>query len=170
MSDKQPSEIITESANLSPLQAVYDSQKHCSAATGIPMAALKRAKTAGCPAFKSNRVYLRPLLTWIFDNPSDAGANNWKEMKEEFQAKREKLRHDKDAGLQVDRGEAVDRIRAGMSTVFSELDRVFCNELPPIQKGLDEIGLRQKAAEAIEQLRAALKEKFALPAKTEDAL
>lgn len=46
---------------------LYSNQVACSEDTGIPLATLRQAKAAGCPAFQSNRVELRPLLKWLFD-------------------------------------------------------------------------------------------------------
>ena len=45
----------------------FDSLLQCSAATGIPLLVLKRAKRNGCPAFRSSRVELYPFLKWYFE-------------------------------------------------------------------------------------------------------
>lgn len=156
------------SDDLAPLPAVFDSQQQAAAATGIPIEALKRSKRAGCPAFKSNRIYLRPLLVWIFAKPDTAKAETWKAVDEEYTARLKQHNYERKTERVVERGEAIECIRAGMATVFSELDRLFLNELPPALKGLDEIQIRQRAQAEIERLRVTLKDKFTLTNK-EDA-
>lgn len=48
------------------IQDSYDSIGSCSAGTGIPLTTVKQAKRSGCSAFRGSRVYLAPLLRWIF--------------------------------------------------------------------------------------------------------
>lgn len=57
------------------MQDAYDSIGACAAATGIPVSTIKHAKRQGCSAFRSSRVYLAPLLRWMFESPDRQRAN-----------------------------------------------------------------------------------------------
>jgi len=43
---------------------------------GIPVAEQRRAKAAGCAAFKGSRVFREPLLVWLKTNPPAPGAGD----------------------------------------------------------------------------------------------
>ena len=57
------------------IQDTYDSLGSCAAGTGIPVTMIKQAKRAGCSAFRGSRVYLAPLLRWIFDQAGKVPLN-----------------------------------------------------------------------------------------------
>ena len=57
------------------LQDCYDSLGACAAATGIPVTTLKHAKRHGCAAFRGSRVYLAPLIRWVFASPDRSLVN-----------------------------------------------------------------------------------------------
>jgi len=57
------------------LQDAYDSIASCAAATGIPSTAIRHAKRNGCPAFRGSRVYLAPLVRWLFETPDRSPVN-----------------------------------------------------------------------------------------------
>ena len=57
------------------VQDAYDSLAACASGTGIPLTALKHAKRSGCPAFRGSRVYLGPLLRWLFETPDRSPIN-----------------------------------------------------------------------------------------------
>jgi len=57
------------------IQDAYDSIGSCAAATGIPVPTLKHAKRQGCVAFRGSRVYLAPLLRWMFESPDRSRTN-----------------------------------------------------------------------------------------------
>lgn len=60
-----------------PLQDVYPSMQALSAATGIPVPVIRRAKKSGCPAFHaSNRVNFRVLLRWLFETQQDGNGES----------------------------------------------------------------------------------------------
>jgi hypothetical protein len=86
---------------------IFDSMKSAAAALGLKMRVLKRAKAAGCQAFRGSRVYGDELQAWVRANPTvvaEAGADapdegdvkrridlakaKWQEMKNEMLAKR----------------------------------------------------------------------------------
>jgi len=86
---------IKKTHKTSTLLGQYESLAACSGATGIPLAVLKRAKRAGCPAFVAHRVDLVPLLTWLFASGNDAGVD-WPAKFKEFQARREELKYERE--------------------------------------------------------------------------
>lgn len=53
----------------------YDSITSCAAGTGIPTTAIKHAKRSGCGAFRGSRVYLAPLIRWLFETPNRSPVN-----------------------------------------------------------------------------------------------
>lgn len=142
-------------------------------ATGISRQSLSGYKRAGCPAFQPDgRVNLAGLAAWL-DTHGKRTSTDTAEMRAErlrilrARANRLEAENAERAGLMVARSEAAERIRCGMMTVFSELDRLFCNELPPVLKGLDEVAILAQCRATIEQLRVTLKEKFTLREKKE---
>lgn len=48
---------------------VFDSLAAAAKGIPLPMAVLKAAKAAGCPAFRSNRVYADELVRWLAKHP-----------------------------------------------------------------------------------------------------
>ena len=58
-----------------------------------------------------------------------------------------------------------DEVRHGLQGAFSELfgilDRVFCNEMPPDLAGLDELAIRSRAKQAIEDAKEITRGRFA---------
>jgi hypothetical protein len=50
--------------------AYFDSQASAAATLKIDIRDIRRAKKAGCPAFRSGRVYEKPLLKWLAHNKS----------------------------------------------------------------------------------------------------
>jgi hypothetical protein len=48
--------------------AYFDSQASAAAALNISIEEIRRAKRGGCPAFRSGRVYKKPLLKWLAEN------------------------------------------------------------------------------------------------------
>jgi hypothetical protein len=57
------------------VQESYDSIASCSTGTGIPTTAIKHAKRSGCSAFRGSRVYLAPLIRWLFETPNRSPVN-----------------------------------------------------------------------------------------------
>ena len=51
--------------------AYFDSQASAAAALNISIDEIRRAKRAGCSAFRSGRVYKKPLLKWLAKNKSN---------------------------------------------------------------------------------------------------
>lgn len=117
---------LTVNANASrnrPLLGVFESLAACAGATGIPAAVLKKAKRAGCPAFVAHRVELVPLLTWLFSNENEAGAD-WPSKFKEYQARREELKFEREKGELVPVTELRKELAAGVSRWHAERVRV----------------------------------------------
>lgn len=60
-------------------QRVWDTMKQAEAALGCGMTILKKAKAAGCPAFRGSRVYEAELVPWIEEHRSEIAEKRSKE-------------------------------------------------------------------------------------------
>lgn len=61
---------------------VFDSIEACVGSTGIPKDTIKEAKRAGSDAFRSNRVDLKRLLSWLFsENGKDSSGGTYEYFK-----------------------------------------------------------------------------------------
>lgn len=129
---------------------------------------LKLAKREGCEAFLTGgRIDSAILIPYLFANltkdsgdeqPPD-GLATWRDALNRAQTKREEIRLAKDKGQVVDVEEAQRLAAEAASLFFAELDRM-CRELPPILKGLDEIGVFQKLEQRREEIREGLTRAF----------
>jgi len=146
----------------------FDNQKQCSAALRIPLAVLKSAKAAGCPAFKlGGRVDAPELLGWLFDRGEQDGTH-WREVYDEYRAKRERIRHDKDAEQVVDRSDVQQLCQTALAILFGELDKTFCSELPAALQGRTAPEIRAEAVKAIEAMKERLKVQFTQAAESSE--
>lgn len=142
--------------------AYFDSMKIAAKRLGVPYARIKQANQDACEAFRSGRVYKKELLKWLKENPESGQANGevWSEVKIKWQAQREEIKFKKEKKLAVDFDKVKFALASGMAKMFSLMDRTFTVELPPALKGLDEIQIQRRCAEANEkfklELRAAL--------------
>jgi len=75
----------------------FDSLKAAATALRLPIRALQRAKQAGCPAFRSNRVYEAELLQWMEANPETIEAAGDDPRDEKLREEIRKLRIANDA-------------------------------------------------------------------------
>lgn len=144
---------------------IYDSISAAAAATHIPETLIKRAKRAGCAAFRSNRVDLAKLLEWIF--AQGESGENWIEFRAKYAALNEKLEHDERAGQLVEKEPTARGIHAAEAVFFGALDRIFLSTLPPFLAGLDEFQVRQRIAPEVETLKATLRAELATLAATQ---
>jgi hypothetical protein len=138
---------------------IYDSIAQCAEATKIPGTLIKKAKRSGCAAFKSNRVYLAPLLEWIF--AQDTGGENWIDFRAKYSALNEKIDHDKKAGLLVEKEPTAKGIHAAESIFFSALERIFLSTLPPFLANLDEFKVRETIRPQLDELNKILRAELA---------
>ena len=140
---------------------IYDSIAACANAVGIPVPVLRKAKKSGCPAFRSNKVYLGELLPWLFAQGEDSAVGNWADALVEAKAKRERLKLEREKGEVIGRDLVKSAVQTGVAAVFAGLDKRFVNELPPVLKGLDELAIRDRVRASIERLKADLMKEFA---------
>ena len=74
------------------VQDSYDSIASCAAATGIPTTAIKHAKRSGCAALRGSRVYLAPLIRWLFETPNRSPVNYEQEKAQHVVLQNQKLK------------------------------------------------------------------------------
>lgn len=121
------------------------------AASRVPLRALKMAKRGGCDGFMHNKVDMGRFIAWWFSN--EATGEDWSDELKKAQALRERIRLSEDQERVIDFGAVHEFHRALVGALFSDLDRIFCNELPPALKGQTEIRIRTRCARDIERLK-----------------
>jgi hypothetical protein len=91
----------------------FDSLKAAAAALRLPMRTLQLAKQAGCPAFRSNRVYESELLAWLETNAELIAAAGDDPRNEKLREEIRKLRlaNDQREGRLVERAWVGERIQ-----------------------------------------------------------
>lgn len=93
----------------------YDSLRAAAAGMGLPMSTLKTAKTRGCPAFRSNRIYSAELESWLKANPIDAAGGvdefSLKEQKLKEEVRKLQLANDVKAGRLIERAKVAEMMR-----------------------------------------------------------
>jgi hypothetical protein len=91
----------------------FDSLKAAAAGLKLPLRVLQAAKAAGCPAFRSNRVYEAELLGWLEANPETVGAADNDPKSEKLHEEIRKLRIANDAkeGRLVERAWVAERMQ-----------------------------------------------------------
>lgn len=135
---------------------VFDSMAACASATGFPLAAIRKAKRAGCLAFQGGRVRLLPLVQWI--NDSNGATDAVDDKAENLRLQNEKLR----LQLRQMAGELVpvDELEGWEAEVGGMVRSVVCqlHRLAPALEGLPvkQIEDQLKAAEddVLSQLHA----------------
>lgn len=92
---------------------IADSMKQAESIWGIPIAVMRAAKNAGCPAFEKSRVHRKALLEWLETNPqivaAGADAGSKAELEKEklrVQIDTLKTRHAKETGILISRAKA----------------------------------------------------------------
>jgi hypothetical protein len=126
-----------------------------SAATGIPMAALRHASKNGCLFMRHSRCHLAEFIAWWWTEDNDEKGEEgvvWKERGERAKALREEIRLEEDRENVIE-WNAVSRFIRHLTGVlfFGELDR-FQLEFPAKLRGKDEVGIY---AECLAQVRKA---------------
>jgi hypothetical protein len=150
---------------------VYGSMAACAAATGIPLWVIKQAKAEGCEAFRYGRIELAKLLLHFgkqFAHPDkvassgggDENEGNWRQVFDKYHAMREKKRYLKEDEALISKEEVRTGMAAGVNELYSTLDRVFCNELPPTLMGLSEIEIRNRCKMEINQMKDSVRKRF----------
>ncbi|HTJ77694.1 MAG TPA: hypothetical protein VL357_01740 [Rariglobus sp.] len=97
------------------LAEVYDSVKAAASALDLPISVLKKAKGAGCPAFRGGRVHVADFKKWLKENPIDtAGGGDLREQKLAQEVRRLTIANDAKQRELVSRAWVVERFqRAG---------------------------------------------------------
>ena len=89
----------------------FDSLAAAAGALKLPLSLLKSAKLAGCPAFRSNRVYETELLHWLSANPLAAETGNRRDKKLDEEIRKLRMANDTKAGTLIQRAFVVQRIQ-----------------------------------------------------------
>jgi hypothetical protein len=137
----------------------FDTMAQAAAATGVPMPALKVAKSAGCPAFKHGRVDFGEFLRWWFNANFDT--TDWSNELQKAKALREQIRLGEDKGRVID----FRKVERFLDEVigrffFAEIERMT-QEFPPALKGLDETQISTVIAGDMERVKHELASKLA---------
>jgi hypothetical protein len=140
---------------------LFTSTGQCAAHSGVPVSVLKTAKAKGCPAFVGNKVNLKTFLEWHFAQTTmDDFSTDWKNDKAKSDAllARMKVQEEEKSIIQFSVVESFHADFVGQ--VFGDLTRIFCNEMPPTLKGLDEIAIRLRCDAEIEAMKKTLRSKL----------
>lgn len=153
----------------------YDSSKICTAATGLPTGLLRVCSSLGCDAFRYRRVDLGKLLRFISEkfrfvergkDESDGLATGSRSEWEHWKAKREKIRYERDAKISIPIEQAQYDVQQALAIHFAEMDRIFCNELPPALRGMEAMDIRLRCRQACDEQKAALRARFSEAVKS----
>lgn len=161
--DEQTTEPRKRTKSIDYSDLIFDSISNCSSVTGIPKSILLSAKRNGCPAFRNQRVYLLEFLQWWFNEGIEDENNDgidWAVKYKRALALREEIKLAEDQKKLVKWDSVEYTLKAAMSLLFGSLDRIFCQELPPILKGLDEVAIRCQCQDEIEKLKTDIKNKM----------
>ncbi|MCC5807191.1 MAG: hypothetical protein JJU00_12780 [Opitutales bacterium] len=111
-------------------EIIFPSMAAAHRATGIPRAAIRRAKVANCGAFTAGgRIRLRPLVEWLLtDRGADAADPDadWKTVR----AERERFRLERDRGHYYEAAAVEDRCRGTVARMQRELERRLLAVVP----------------------------------------
>ena len=93
--------------------------KQAAAMGGVPLATVKAAKAAGCPAFRGSRVALNELATWLKANPGVAKAKDttWRNKIDKERHRKFKMENDLREGELIERAWMASRIHVAAGKV-----------------------------------------------------
>ena len=102
--------------------------KAASLGMGVPMAMLKAAKRAGCPAFRGGRVVVADYQKWAPENPTggvgeDEGKEAWQIQLLKKQCRRLDLDYQKQLGQLIPRGTLKDTIQSVFAPITQTLEK-----------------------------------------------
>ena len=127
------------------------------------MAMFRLAKREGCPGFRDSRVFFGEFLVWWGNRGGEDAHEDWGKALKREQTLRTRQLREKEAGRLMDADLVADGIAKGMATVFSELEREFCDKFPAVAKGLGESEIRAGASATIERIKTRLRETWSGP-------
>jgi len=140
----------------------YDSMKAMSAATGIPISALKYAKDNGCLFERHHRYDLGVFLKWFFARKTEPGdeSTDWGLDQKRTKALLQRIELARQEELVIDFS-AADRFIKKLigSVMFGQLDKL-AHELPPDLKGLGEVRIHETLIKRIETIKKKMKHDF----------
>ena len=149
-------------AKLKKERAFFDSQQQAAAILKVPIGLLRRAKREGCPAFRSGRVYVKPLKKWL-SHPPRIVKQPREESDREIKRELEKVRLDREAyefAQKKERMLAVEQFELGLAKVRAAFNKelaAFGRRINDQSEGLD----FDQRAEMIDREVRTLKETLA---------
>lgn len=82
------------------------------AALALPLREIKRAKSAGCTAFRGARVHESELISWLAEHPAQESAGgDTREDKLREEIRKLRIRNERDEGVLVPRAWVAERIQ-----------------------------------------------------------
>lgn len=124
----------------------FDSMAQAAGMLGLPLVVLRGAKSQGCPAFRSNRVFEEPLMEWLRthkqsgDAPADMPQAKLAVVLE--QARKLKLANDQREGSLVKRSDVLAHLTEYTGGQKAILRQRLENELPVAGAHLEPAQLR----------------------------
>ena len=130
----------------------FETMDSCAGATGIPLTTVKLAKRKGCSAFVGPRVFLAPLLAWIFSpdraaDGSDDGIDWGNELLKE-RAKHEKLKRQISEREVILKSEVERALATASAKLHQGLLRQDNTELPSALLGLSQSQIQVQLLQA----------------------
>lgn len=142
---------------------VFSSMGQMAAATGIPLAILKKAKRHGCMFMRRNTCDLQEFISWWFNNDlTDEQKEDWGMRRERADAIFAEVRAE-DAQKRVVEFSLVEQYLATLvrDIFFGELTRMT-QQFPSSLKGKTEIQIRDECEKNEERVKLELEERLKL--------
>jgi hypothetical protein len=135
---------------------IFDTLQQCAAATGVPLGALKMAKSSGSEAFRHGRVNFGEFIRWFFAQGTDDDNIDWVKENKRLDALIKRIRLDELKKRVIDFAE-VNRFLQQLvgGCFFAELERMS-QEFPPVLKGRDETEIQTRILADVEKVKADL--------------
>ena len=132
---------------------LYDSMASAAAGEGISLELVRRAKRAGCTAFRGSRVDGANLRKFVAEHGEklalDGGSLKEEKTREEIRKLR--LRNDRDEGKVVLRSEIATKLRTALGRMRGVFEQKFFNELPTAVSGLEPAQVRIKTKQIYDE-------------------
>lgn len=105
----------------------YDSMKAASAGMGVPIALLRAAKNAGCPAFRNGAsVFVEEYQQWVKANPEGTGPTDkesWQIEKLKKDCRKLDLQYEQELGDLIPKGELKDLMASAFAPIVGAMER-----------------------------------------------
>ncbi len=153
-------------------RALSPSMQSFSATHGVPLSLLKTAKQSSCPAFDAaNRIHIAQFFEWLFT--SEAGAEilsqfsagsfavNHRDNYEKARAEKITAEVDEIKRRTIRYVDVDGFVQELFGGIFADIERIFCNEYPPIVKAMtDEIEIHRKTTLDFKLLKVKFKDRL----------